>query len=482
MVVKQVCTFAIGVLLARLLGPHPFGIIAVAMLLSGLAGLIADFGFSAALVQRKTVTEHDVRFAFTAQLALAVVLAGATFTAAPLFAAIFHQPAAVSVIRVLSAVFIIQAVGQVSAALLKRNLRFRDLQAAQVGSYLVAYVGIGIPLAAGGYGVWSLVAAQIAQTGLRSAWLYSQERHPLGFACRPSDSGLGVFGAKVIATNIANWSISNLDNAFVGRFFTAVDLGFYTRIFVLVMTPVDAMVTTMQQVLFPAYCRARSRDEAATRTYLASVSAVLLLVAPAALVVAVIPQTVVSGLLGAEWVLAVPLLVPLALAAPFHAAMGMAGPLLWGQDAVGRELRMQVRVAALAGGVLLVASRYSVPVMAWAVAGIYVVRCVLVTGALVSRQRLPVWSLARIAGRPFMLAATIAAAVFLLDQLLSDQGMAAPVRLLTNATTGVGAWILLLLCMPSAFITPSLRVSLSRVERHFPTRLRPFLQQLTAGA
>jgi O-antigen/teichoic acid export membrane protein len=235
-------------------------------------------------------------------------------------------------------------------------------------------------------------------------------------------------------------------------------------------------------VLFPAYCRARSREEAMTRTYLASVSAVLLLVAPAALVVAVIPDTVVNGLLGAQWALSVPLLVPLALAAPFHAAMGMAGPLLWGQDAVGRELRMQIRVAALAAGALLVASRYSVSVVAWAVAGIYVVRCVLVTAALMSRQRLPVWSLARIAGPPFMLAATIAAAVFLLDQLMSEHGIAAPARLLTDATTGAGAWILLLLCMPGAFIAPSLRVFLSRLERHFPTRLRPFLQQITASA
>src|SRR5205085_5807366 len=71
---KQVCTFAIGVLLARLLGPGPFGIVAIATLLCGFASLMADFGFSAALVQRKTLTDDDVRFSFTAQMLFAVIL------------------------------------------------------------------------------------------------------------------------------------------------------------------------------------------------------------------------------------------------------------------------------------------------------------------------------------------------------------------------------------------------------------------------
>ena len=98
------------------------------------------------------------------------------------------------------------------------------------------------------------------------------------------------------------------------------------------------------------------------------------------------------------------------------------------------------------------------------------------------RRRVEAALVTRRSRRPQLFTATIAAAVFLLDQLMSEHGIAAPARLLTDATTGAGAWILVLLCMPGAFIAPSLRVFLSRLERHFPTRLRPFLQQITASA
>lgn len=479
---KQVCTFAVGVILARVLGPEPFGIIGIALLLCGFAGLIADFGFSAALVQRKRLGDEDVQFAFTAQIALALCLTGITFAAAPVFGAFFRQPTVVPVIRALSFVFVLQALGQVSAALLKRELRFRELQAAQVGSYAVAYIGIGIPLAVFGFGVWSLVAAQLVQAAIRSGWQYFQVRHPIRFVRRPLDSGLSAFGTKVIATNIANWSISNLDNAFVGRFFSSIDLGFYSRMFVLVTMPVDAVVTTLQQVLFPAYSRAQTRDEALNRTYLASVSAVLLLVGPAAVAVAVVSETVVTGLFGFEWSSAARLLVPLALAAPFHAAMAMAGPLLWGRDAVGRELRLQMLVAGVAAAALMVASRYSVLVVAWTVGGLYVLRFVLLTSALMSQQQLAPSAVLRTSVGPFLLAALVLVPVFGVNRLLLESGYGAPARLAADAIAGGGAWVLLLAYIPRVFMAPSLRVSLSRLEQHLPARARPLLRQFSAAA
>ncbi len=479
---KQVCTFVIGVVLARLLGPGPFGVIAIALLLCGFANLIADFGFGAALVQRKTLSDVDVRFAFGAQVVLAAILTGITFAAAPLFAAIFHQPAVLPVIRVLSAIFMIQALGQVSAALLKRDLRFRDLQGAQVGSYVVAYAGVGIPLATVGYGVWSLVTAQLLQTAIRSVWQYSRVRHPLRFAKRPSDSGLQAFGAKVIATNIANYFISNLDNAFVGRFFTVIDLGFYSRMFVLVFTPVDAIVSTLQQVLFPAYSRAQHRHDALNRTYLASVSAVLLLVGPAAVAVAAIPETVVGGLLGVQWLPAAPMLAPLALAAPFHAAMAMAGPVLWGRDEVGRELRVQAVIAALAVGVFLIATHYSVIAIAWAVAGLYVMRCGAMTVTLLSKRQLEGRSIVSAWACGSFMAAAVALPVFLVDRLLPAYLENHSNRLLVVAATGIAIWAALPLLAPGAFISRPLRLTLENLRANVPPRVLPLLDQLTVAS
>src|ERR1035438_1900964 len=113
--------FASGVVLARLLGPKPFGQVAAAMLVFGLAGQFADGGFSSALVQAPELAEKDVRFAFTFQLAIGVALTALCALLAPAVGVALRDPLIGDVVRVTALVFLIQAFGQISAALLRRQ-------------------------------------------------------------------------------------------------------------------------------------------------------------------------------------------------------------------------------------------------------------------------------------------------------------------------------------------------------------------------
>ena len=142
------------------------------------------------------------------------------------------------------------------------------------------------------------------------------------------------FGIKVTGANILNWSLSNFDNAVIGRAFGSGALGLYSRAFNTVSTPAEAVVGTWQQVLFASCSRAGKRTPALRRAYLASLSAITLIMFPVFWSVAAFAPTVVAALYGSLWTGVTPLLPPLAVAITVNAAMALAGPVLGAVDLV----------------------------------------------------------------------------------------------------------------------------------------------------
>src|ERR1035437_4738623 len=121
MAVRSSSSLVLGVVLARLLGPKPFGVVALAAVLIGFCNLLADSGFGAAIVQRESLSEEDIRFAFLYQMLSGVFLALACFFGASIIANLFRNQEVAPVIRVLSWTFPLQAFGQTATSLLKRN-------------------------------------------------------------------------------------------------------------------------------------------------------------------------------------------------------------------------------------------------------------------------------------------------------------------------------------------------------------------------
>lgn len=436
----------IGVVLARILGPEPFGQVAVATLVISLANLIADFGFGSALVQREALDDTEVRFVFTVQLSLGLLLCGIIVVAAGPISAAFNSPDTKQVVRALAPMFVLQAAGQTAASLLKRTLEFRKIQTAQISSYLSAYLLLGIPLALLGFGVWSLVIAQLFQTLAYSLWVYWKVRHPTMPILRGGSRSLLGFGTKVIGTNLSNWVTSNIDNVIVGRVFGVSDLGLYNRAFLLTVTPMNGVVATLQGVLFPSYSRAQDRPDTLRRTYLASLSIVSMLVFPLFGSMALVPHTIVVGLYGEKWASSVPLLSPLAIAMTFHAVMALAGPLLWGIGKVELELRAQFVVAAVIVPALLAAALISLPAVAWAVCMVYAVRFALVTQATVKVLDIRWSDIVRSLSGAGLIAALTAASVKLCDVITGRLGVTDLGRLAADG--GVGFFSLLaLICV-----------------------------------
>ncbi len=474
--VRMGLALLVGVALARLLGPGPFGLVAIGALVLGIGSLVAELGLGPALVQRATICDQAIRYVFTMQLTIGVLLTAATLALAPAVAWAMGVPAAGAAVAALSPVFAIQATGATAAALLRRSLRFQTLQMADITSYVIGYCAIGLPLALNGAGVWSLIAAQLVQSAIFTVACYACTLHSIVPTLRAPDSGLRTFGWQVLRTNLTNWLIGNFDNMVIGRSFPAVGLGLYSRVFSLLWGPVTALVSTLQRVLFPAYSRAQDNMDRTRRAYLASIALVSLMTIPAYGCAALLAPVVVGGLLGPGWEGAANILAPLAIAMPLHALMALGGPMLWASNKVRDEARAQLFTALACVLAFITAASYSMTCVAWAVVVVYAVRFFLVTRAVLFATQLK-WAEIFVAARGGLLVLAVTAPVVLsIDRGLSST--AESLRLGLDLATGTIVAVLVTLAAPRMTVGPLLAKYLAPFAERGPAAIRGLLTRV----
>jgi O-antigen/teichoic acid export membrane protein len=473
-----VSSLVIGIILARILGPEPFGLVAIALVVTGLGNLIANFGMGAALVQRKTISDRDIRYTFTIQICIGFGLMAILALCAPVFAHAFRQPKAIPVVRALSLMFVLQAFGLTSVSLLKREIDFKSIQSAEICSYLVGFLVLGIPLAFWGCGVWSLVVAQLSQKILLSTICFFQVRHPMRPLFITPSRGLFHFGSTVLLTNIMNWTINNIGNFFIGRFFDVVTLGLYNRSHILVYTPMRSLVQTVQHVMFSSYSRVQNDLQTVRRVYLACVECLAVLMIPAYGCMALVPTTVIHGLFGDQWGAAIPLLVPLALAMPFHAMMGMGGPMLWSQNMVGREFRAQLFTALIFLVVLFITSRFSVIALSWGVLGISIFRFVLITHASLRAVGASWSNLINSMSGGIVLLIPTAGMVLGIDHTVASLHDSVILRLTVDVVVGTVTLLGVVLCASKLIFSSEFRWLATRLTGRFPVLIQPLLTRM----
>jgi O-antigen/teichoic acid export membrane protein len=439
---RIVCQMAIGVILARMLGPGPFGTVAVAMVVVSACNLIADFGFGAALVQQSTLIARDVHFVFTCQLAVGAFMTSAGVLLADQVAMFFRVSEDIAPIRAMFLLFVLQSLGQTSAALLRRSLDFRYFQQVSIASYLIGYLLVGVPTAALGFGVWALVAANLVQVTAASIGYVGRARAQLGWALRPESKGIFAFGGKVVAANMSSWAISNLGSLAVGRMLGVVELGLYSRALSLVSTPTSALVSGLQGVLFSACSRAQNRPDQLRSAFLGASAAIAILCLPPLWAIAGVAETVVVGLYGGEWAAATGALQAFALAMPAFALLAVAGPVLMSIDKVSKELKAQGITLIVMLPLLAVAASHSMTSVAWAMLLVSAVRWALLSRAVMSALSIRPKELVTALGGPVVLAFGVTAAVWGSDHALRAIGLDAPARLAVLVAVGSGALLI----------------------------------------
>ncbi|HYE15364.1 MAG TPA: lipopolysaccharide biosynthesis protein [Pyrinomonadaceae bacterium] len=299
---QAVLRIGVLVVLARLLDPQEFGVVAAALIVVDFLEIFSDFGMGPAVVQHRAPEERHIRTAFTVSLVLGCIFAAVIWAAAPLAAAFFRIEALTPVMRAMSLVFPLDSLALVSASLLRRDLKFRKLAVISVRSYAVGYCVVGVGAALAGFGVWALVAANLSQTLLSSAQLLWARPHAKRLLFdRATLKEMTYAGGGFSAAHLFNYAALKGDNAVVGRALGVAALGLYTRAYGLMSISVSVFGAALDKVLFAAMSRVQDDPERLTAAFRRGLAGLSLLVLPMSAAMCVLAPELVRVLLGEKW-------------------------------------------------------------------------------------------------------------------------------------------------------------------------------------
>ncbi len=295
--------------LARMLFPADFGLVAMAYIAIDFLEMFRDMGFSSALIYHRGDIRKAADTTFFILMAIAVALVLVALLAAPAVAAFYRTPELIAVMRALSINILLSAFGQVQLSLLAKNLAFRERLLPDLVPTVV-YGVIAVLLALMGLGVWSLVIARIVNSILTSvlAWIVVPWWRPRLRFDRQMARELFDYGIHIVGSSWLVFFITNLDNTFIGRVLGAEPLGYYGFAYSTANLPATHISRIVGQVLFPAYSKIQQDIGALRRAFFRTLHYVSLLSVPVAVGMIIFSAPFILTIYGQNWA---PSIVPL---------------------------------------------------------------------------------------------------------------------------------------------------------------------------
>jgi O-antigen/teichoic acid export membrane protein len=290
------------VILARLLTPVDFGVVAAAMVVIGFSSIFSQLGVGPAIVQRQVLETTHLRTAFTMSVSLGMLLMGVIWSSAYAISAFFRVDQLAPAVKALSLVFLLQSVSVVAESLLQRHLLFRYLASLDVIAVAVGFAGIGVSLALLGCGVWALVGAHLGQAFVKTVLLLRAQPHPKRLLIdRQAFAELMFFGGGFTVARVANYLAGQGDNLVVGRALGAYALGLYGRAYQLMAVPAMLLGQVLDRVLFPALARVQHDRNRLAKTYRRAIALVATVILPTSIIAFLLANQLVEVLLGPQW-------------------------------------------------------------------------------------------------------------------------------------------------------------------------------------
>ena len=328
--------------LARLLTPADFGLLASAMIVIGFADLFSQMGIGPALVQTKELTEEKVSTAFTFSIGLGIGLVIFFLLINPLITLFFKMPSLLPILNVLVFLFPIRSFTQISFSLLQRKFEFKKLAGLDVISYTIGYGGVGISLAYIGYGVWALVYGVLAQSIIYSILLYWRKPHRLITGLNKNTlKELMAFGKGFTLANFFNYLAIKGDYLVVGKILGAESLGFYSRAYGLMNAPNNIVGKVINTVMFSNFSEIQGDREQLTKTIANSFELLFLFIIPVSGMSWLLAPEIVHVLLGEKWGAVILPFRILTIGMVFRLGYKVGGSFLRGVGRVNMHARIQ---------------------------------------------------------------------------------------------------------------------------------------------
>jgi len=301
------------VVLARLLVPADFGLVAMVTAVTGLGQAFAYRGLSEATIQHPEISHDQVSTLFWINVAIGLTLTSITAALAPVLAWFYREPRLIDITLVVSLTFLIGGLRVQHDALLRRQMRFSSLAIRDVASYVLA-VPVAITLAWRGAGYWALVALPMTLnfTVMLLSWLMVRWKPGLprrDAKVRP----LIAFGGNVAASYLIFNVNRNADSVLIGWYWGAGPLGLYSRAYNLLMLPVRQLGAPARSVAVPAFSRVQDDPERLARYYLRTANLIMWITASVFGFLFVAAEPVIVLTLGNRWREAAPVFQILAI-------------------------------------------------------------------------------------------------------------------------------------------------------------------------
>ena len=327
-VITQVVRLATNVVLARLLTPEDFGIVAIALVVTLLVDQLKDVGTGSAIIQRPKVDDLLLNSVFYLNLALGFVLAGGMFLLAGPVALALSDESAAPVLQAFSLVTLVTALGQIHHSLLRRSLRFVEIA---VTTSVTAMVTAAVSIAGALLGMtyWALVVGNIvgALVGTVMVWVYDRWRPSRNFSLASLRS-IWSYSFHLFLSNVLFVVFNQVDKIIISRFLGGAALGAYTLAQRTVAAPVSSVASVVNEVVFPAFSR-RQEDHAALRSgFIRSSCTTAVVTFPFAFGLAVLAHPAVEVVFGDDWLAVVPVLWFLAPVAAVQSVTAHSSQLL----------------------------------------------------------------------------------------------------------------------------------------------------------
>lgn len=341
------------VVLARLLMPSDFGLVAMVTAVTGFLEVFKDAGLSTATIQRHEITQQQVSNLFWANLGIGATMTVLVVLLAPLLAWFYQEPRLPPIATAISATFLLTGACVQHHAVLRRQMRFGLIAIIQIAASTVG-TGVGIVMALAGYAYWSLVGATVsaALANVVLSWVVCEWR-PDAPARHVGTRTLLGFGAHLTGAALVQTVMGTADTLLIGRVYGPNAVGLYTRGSALVVTPMQQFLSPVAAVLLPSLSRVQS-DRARYRHAFLEVLNVLCLVSlPVAGFLAGAADPLVRVLLGDKWLSAVPIFIAFSIMAAYVPIAGAATWLFTSQGRGSETFSASVFVAVLSLGAIV---------------------------------------------------------------------------------------------------------------------------------
>ncbi|WP_268234452.1 lipopolysaccharide biosynthesis protein [Egicoccus halophilus] len=297
---------AVFIVLARLLDPAAFGLVALSAAIVDVTERLREQGLTLAVVQRKDLTDRQVHSAFWFSIVFGVLLGGIVAALAGPFAILFGEPGIRDVLPWLALGMVLAAFGRIPTALVMRRFEFRALALRGILANTVAGA-VAIGLAFLGAGVWALVVQNLLQALVTTVVVLTIARYrPRASFDRTEFRPLWQVGNRVLGFDLLTLAHKRGDDLVLGALIGSVALGYYTIAYRLLAVMSEALSKTVQQVAVPTFSRLQDEPVRLARAFSQATTMTLTAAMPAAVGLALVAPEIVPLVFGAQWLPAVP--------------------------------------------------------------------------------------------------------------------------------------------------------------------------------